>query len=65
MDCFTLQSSLEARLSMYCRRDDVDPVPHSLAWKYIAYARRKITDIALSAEACQVSFTSRFLGSKL
>lgn len=50
-----LQSSLEARLSAYSRSDDVDPVPHSVAWKYIAYARKNITEITLSVEACQVS----------
>ena len=32
----------------------MEPVPHSLAWKYIAHARKTITDIKLSSEACQV-----------
>ncbi|XP_039271965.2 DNA helicase MCM8-like [Styela clava] len=48
------KSSLEKRLSTYARSKDCDPLPHALAWKYIAYTRKNIHDITLSPEACQV-----------
>uniref|UniRef100_H2YE20 DNA helicase MCM8 n=1 Tax=Ciona savignyi TaxID=51511 RepID=H2YE20_CIOSA len=45
---------LHDKLSSYARKDDCDPVPHYLLWKYIAYARKTLKQVKLSPEACQV-----------
>ncbi|XP_078483973.1 DNA helicase MCM8 [Ciona intestinalis] len=45
---------LHDRLSKYARKDECDPVPYSLLWKYIAYARKTMKQVNLSPEACQV-----------
>ena len=38
----------------YASKDDCDPVPNYLMWKYIAYARKNVKEVQLSHEACQV-----------
>ncbi|CAK8676777.1 unnamed protein product [Clavelina lepadiformis] len=47
------KGSLKEKLMNYASRDDCDPVPHFLLWKYIAYARKNNKQIKLSPEACQ------------
>ena len=65
------QGSLNSKLISYASKDDCDPVPHYLMWKYIAYVRKNVKEVKLNEEACQVircvseSVVSGYLKRKL
>nr|CAB3263697.1 DNA helicase MCM8 [Phallusia mammillata] len=48
------KEGLMNRLRSYASSKDCDPVPHSLLWKFIAYARKNVKQVKLSVDACKV-----------